>query len=212
MRASIDHLLYGTSDLDLGIDEIERLVGVRPAFGGQHLGLGTRNALLSLGGRTYLEVIAPDPSQQEVASPLPYGIASMDAPALRAWAASTDDIDAAVKEGRAAGIAFGTVTAHSRKAPGGEDVRWRMATRSSDEEGDVAVLPFLIDWGTTVHPSERAPGGVKLVSFRVFAPDPDEVGRKLRAIGLDVAVSEGDLPGLEAVVVGPSGEEVVLRS
>lgn len=211
MRATVDHLLYGSPELELGVDEIERLTGVRPGYGGQHLGLGTHNALLSLGTGTYLEVIAPDPSQRDVSLAPPYGIGSLEAPALRAWAVAPDEIETAVRDARDVGVDYGEPTCHSRLAPDGGHVRWRMATRQTREDR-LAILPFLIDWGVTTHPSERAPDGVRLVQFRVIAPQAVEVGRALRAIGAEVTVSSGESPGLEALLVGPSGREAVLRS
>ncbi len=211
MDATIDHLLYGSRDLETGVTDIERLTGVRPVYGGQHLGLGTHNALLSLGEHTYLEVIAPDPAQAGLDVQPRYGISSLEAPALLAWAVAPRDIEEAARQARAAGVDFGEVVAHSRHAPDGSEVRWRMATRASDEVG-LAVIPFLIDWGTSIHPAARAPGGVRLVDLRVLSPDPEGVERALRAIGVAVSVVPSEKSGLEALLVGSSGREVVLSS
>ncbi len=78
----IDHLVYATPDLKLGIDKLEKLLGVHATPGGQHLGLGTRNALIALGPLTYLEIVGPDPEQPKPARPHWFGIDELEAPRL----------------------------------------------------------------------------------------------------------------------------------
>ncbi len=208
--------MYASPELELGVDEIERLTGVRPRYGGRHLGLGTHNALVSLGPKTYLEVIAPDPSQDGIGEDLPFGFGSLSHPALRAWAVAPSDLSESARAARAAGAAVGDVVAHSRGSPDGGEVRWRMTTRptTAGDKDRLEVVPFLIDWGESVHPASSAPGGVRLARLRVVTTDAAGVRRRLQAIGVgaEVEVQAGAEPALEAVVVGPSGREVVLRS
>ena len=58
----IDHLIYGALDLETAVADIDKRFGVRAGSGGKHTGQGTHNKLLSLGPKTCLEIIAPDPS------------------------------------------------------------------------------------------------------------------------------------------------------
>ncbi|HET6929925.1 MAG TPA: VOC family protein, partial [Candidatus Acidoferrum sp.] len=102
----LDHILLGSPDLQAGIDFVERHTGVRATFGGVHPGRGTQNALLSLGERRYLEIIAPDPAQPGVKNPIASNLHSLTEPRLIGWAAHPGSVAAFAEKLRAAAIIF----------------------------------------------------------------------------------------------------------
>src|SRR5712672_3178448 len=116
----LDHILLGCNDLDLGIDFVEQRTGVRAAIGGVHPGRGTRNALLSLGERHYLELIAPDPKQNSVESFAAKQwnlLKELKTPRLIGWAAHPGDLEVFARKLRESGIAFGGPWPGSRTRP-----------------------------------------------------------------------------------------------
>jgi hypothetical protein len=210
VTATIDHLVYACPDLGPAVERIAEQAGVRPAFGGQHPGAGTHNALLSLGNRTYLEIIAPDPAQPRPAGPLPFGLDAVTEPGLRAWAAAPGDLDAAVREAASAGFGYGAIEDRSRRTADGHELTWRMTTYPHSAE--VAVVPFLIDWNGSQHPAGTAPAGLSLHEFRLGSPEPGRLAARLRALGLDLDVEGAGRPSLTAVLRGPRGQRLVLGS
>lgn len=210
MSVTIDHLVYACPELGPAVARITALAGVQAASGGQHPGLGTHNALLSLGERTYLEIIAPDPSQPTPAEQLPFGLAELSAPAVRGWAVAPADLDAAVQASRAAGFDYGPIVTGWRRTTDGHELTWRMTTYPHSP--GVAVRPFLIDWADNPHPASAAPGGLTLEEFRLSSPDPERLHEQLRALGLHLRVEGADRPGLCAVLSGPQGERITLDS
>src|SRR5216684_3925538 len=111
----LDHILLGCSDLDRGIAFVEERTGVRAAFGGVHPGRGTQNALLSLGMRRYLEIIAPDPKQASVQQFSV--ITTPKEPRLIGWAAHPDNLEIFAALLRDEGIEFEGPRPGSRKRP-----------------------------------------------------------------------------------------------
>src|SRR5258705_11727919 len=107
----IDHLVYASADLRSASASIAELVGVAPTPGGRHVGHGTHNELLSLGGATYLEVIGPDPDQLPPDGPRPFGIDDLRTPALVAWCVRPPrPLAEVLAEAEVAGLPFGPVT------------------------------------------------------------------------------------------------------
>jgi hypothetical protein len=197
----IDHLVYGAPDLDAAIGALEGRLGVRAAAGGRHVGIGTHNALVDLGGGTYLEVIAPDPEQPDPASPRPFGLDGLTEPRLVGWAVATQDIDAAVASARRQGFEPGDPVEMHRVTAEGAGLRWRL-TLNAIAGG---AVPFLIAWGETEHPSRGAPHGLVLESFEIAHPDPGDLRPKLAALGADVPTHPGDSVALIARIRGPKG-------
>ncbi len=213
-RSQIDHLILTCGDLEEGMSLIERLTGVAPAAGGFHPGIGTHNALLSLGGDCYLEIISPDPNQPTPPRARPFGLdtpceAAPEGCGLRLAAFAvhpSGGVRGATLAGLAAAMQLagqpaGPISGCSRTAPGGgAELRWRF---SSPWEAR-GVKPFLIDWrgesddglpgaAAGSSPARTAPAGCSLVRLTCYAPDCKAAARVedlLRSIGV-----EGLLPG-----------------
>lgn len=199
--AAVDHLVYGAPDLDAACDDLEVRLGVRPAPGGRHERLGTANALVAIGGGAYLEVIGPDSEAPEPTGPRPFGIDDLVEPRLVAWAIRVDDIDAAAAESAARGHDPGPVFDLSRTTPAGDVLCWRLTFPDPAFDG---VVPFLIDWLESPHPSSTAPGDVTWNGAPTIShPAPERVEGALAALGADALVMGGAHPGLAATLLGP---------
>lgn len=201
--ARIDHLVYAVADLEDAIDRFAASTGVRPAVGGAHVGRGTHNALVSFGS-CYLELIAPDPGQPTPAGSRPFGIDDLSDPAFVAFAVRPDPgetLEALVDQARAVGHDPGPVSAMQRATPTGSLLEWRLTIPAATFP---AVVPFLIDWGTTPLPSGTQPGGVELTSFAVQHPEVEFVSAVFESLGLSVPVTSGE-PGFDVSIDGPEG-------
>ena len=197
----IDHVIYAAPDLDAAVDDLEIRLGVRAAGGGQHSGQGTHNKLLALGPGSYLELIAPDPGQPEPAGPRPYGVDGVTSGRLVGWALACHDIERARAAARTEGFDPGDIMEGQRLTPAGNRLRWRI-TRNALAAG---LVPFLIDWGHTPHPSSTVPTGAALRSLHIEHPDPAAVTGALRALGAQIDVRPAHRPALVARIDGPRG-------
>jgi len=203
LLARVDHLVYSARDLNRGVDEIEKLLGVRAAPGGQHPGLGTRNALITLGPATYLEIIAPDPQQPPPKTPRPFGIDGLKESRLVTWAAKGDDLQRLRDEAASKGASLGAVMSGSRRRTDGVLLSWSY----TDPQTVLAdgLVPFFIDWGQSPHPAHTAAQGASLIALRAEHPDARRVQRLLRELRLDLSVQPGAAPALIAIIDSPRG-------
>lgn len=203
LLAEIDHLVYATPDLDLGVNTIEKTLGVRATPGGQHPGMGTRNALVALGPTSYLEIIGPDPDQPTPAGPRRFGIDALKAPRVIGWVAKSRELEAVSARAASSGVPLGPVIPGSRKRPDGVVLSWRY-TDPNIVAAD-RLVPYFIDWGNSPHPSATAARGATLVQLRAEHPDAPRVQKMLDALGLHLHVEQGSAPALIATIDSPRG-------
>ena len=200
--ALLDHILLGCNDLDTGVAFVQDNAGVRAAVGGVHPGRGTRNALLSLGERQYLEIIAPDPHQPGAKDTL--GLRLLTQPRLVGWAAHSGDLDAFAKKLREAGVAFEGPTPGSRARHDGRVLHWKTINLADDHHG---LLPFFIEWSAdSPHPSTDAPKGCTLDYFEVNSTNPEELAQLIQKLGIELPVERSDKSRLRALFTGPKGD------
>ncbi len=199
----LDHLVYAVPDLEAACDDLEARLGVRPSPGGQHAGRGTYNALLDLGGKAYIEVIAPDPSQPQPSRPRGFDLDHPAPPRLFTWAAKATDLEQRVATAKAAGYDAGEAQPLSRQRPDGVLLEWMLTVRKGFEAG--GLVPFLIDWGDAPHPSETAAQGCTLVEYHGEHPDSASVAPLLAALGVELRIDEGATAALVATLDTPLG-------
>jgi Glyoxalase-like domain len=200
----LDHILLGCNDLQRGIDFVEQRTGVRAAFGGVHPGRGSQNALLSLGIRRYLEIIAPDPQQTASQSELPAKLKKLSEPRLVGWAAHPGDLQVLAADLAKAGIAAEGPTPGSRKRPDSSLLHWKTLNLKDDANG---LLPFFIEWSPdSAHPATDAPSGCQLLRFELLTPDPAALAKITARIMLAAPAAKGSSPQLHAVISGPNGQ------
>ncbi len=197
MAVELDHLMWGAPTLDEGIRETERLFGARPAPGGVHPGLGTRNALLSLGDRVYLEVIAPDPAQN-LAGTFGERLAGLDGCGLITWAAGSPGLAALAQKAAGLALAARGPVPTERRTPDGALLKWELLFLGGHRFP--GLVPFFIDWMDTPHPATTNPRGGTFRSLQIRTPDADSLNGLFAGLGVDMRAEAADTVDLVAEI------------
>jgi hypothetical protein len=197
----VDHVILGIDDLQKGIEELESRTGVRAEFGGVHPGRGTQNALISLGERHYLEILAPNPKEKggegtgelhKLTALTPIG-----------WAARANDLPSTQRLLREHGAQTGEIRPGARKRPDGARLAWKTLDITSPAS---PLLPFFIEWDhATAHPSATSPKGCRLADLILEDPNPAPLRDALQAAGVGVEVREGKEPRIHLSLACPKG-------
>ena len=197
--AQVDHILLGIDDLDRGVEQFEKLTGVRPVYGGKHP-RGTHNALVSLGNGTYLEILALQPN---VAPPKEYeDLKKLDTLTPIGWAVSSKDSAQLRSRLTSAGLAVSEPSPGSRTTPAGKELSWQtFGLEDAFEEA-----PFFIVWSPqSAHPSTTSPAGCRLQQWHVAGPHLKKLEQLRTALDLRVDVAEAPSTTLRLSLNCPKG-------
>ncbi|WP_420474204.1 VOC family protein [Noviherbaspirillum sp. ST9] len=210
IASTLDHIVIVASALEEGVDFCEKKLGVKLAPGGEHIRVGTHNALLNLGSGVYMEVIAVNPKAAATDCPRWFGMdwpeqrkRAAGGPYLATFVARTNDISHAVTELSQ----LGPVRDMQRGA-----LEWRITIRDDGALVEGGTLPTVIQWPDGAHPTQKMPAsGCSLVRLDVFHPQPTHLREAWRRIGLAederlrIASAASSPPGLVAHVATPAG-------
>jgi len=182
--ATLDHLVVAAATLADGIEYFAEVTGAVAHPGGKHVAMGTHNALLRLGERIYLEIIAIDPAAAKPARARWFGLDNIalqaelaERPRLVHWVARTADIGRAVAR---CPIALGAVHPMARG-----DYRWRITIPDDGKLPGKGVLPSLIQWDVALHPADALPrSGISIAGLAAAHPDPAEIRGVLATLDL----------------------------
>jgi hypothetical protein len=201
----VDHLVLACADLAQGAAHVRERLGVEVQAGGRHLLMGTHNALLKLGPRTYLELIAIDPDGT-AQRPRWFGLDTAavrtrmaKGPFLLTWVAACSDVAAAA----VLDSGFGEVIAASRGP-----FAWRITVPADGRLNYDGIAPTLIQWNGEAHPCDGLEErGCTLRKIELRHPQAQRIERLFAALGLQAPVVPR--PGEPAIVARldtPRGE------
>lgn len=202
MNPDIDHIVWACQDLSAGIDDIEAITGVRAQAGGKHSELGTHNALIHMGNRSYLEIVAPDPDQP--GGPWSRSLQKLPGPGVLHWVIARSHLEqyATGLDGLVGG---GNEVKHvSRQHPTLGLLEWELLMIPKHEFG--CLVPFLIDWGDSTHPTEVLEHRCTLNHVRITSPELADLMKVAAWLGIDASYSDGHEAKLEFLIDTPIGE------
>lgn len=177
----IDHVLIACPSLEDASLWFESTTGVKPQPGGSHPERGTCNALASLTGATYLELIAPDATQSS-RSVARDESEKLTNPAFCWWALRTSDLPGTRDILVSCGVTCSEILHGSRNTLDGLTLNWTLLMTADDDLG--CQLPFFISWENEAqHPGAQAPVG-SIDGLTFCGPQATRLEEILKAVGL----------------------------
>lgn len=196
-----DHALLAVPDLEQSVRAFEQRSGLASSPGGRHPGVGTANAIVSLGSRQYLELIAIVDEAEALRSQRSRRVrdAVERGATFATWALRTEDLEGLRLQ---LGVA-GDIMPGSRERPDGTRLEWRSLELDPG-------LPFLISWGGEAHPGSAGDGRVLRVVLEDAADGPLRAFLARVALDVDCELCDGAAPRLVSLDIDAGGRTLTV--
>jgi hypothetical protein len=205
MYEHLDHIIWACPDLEAGSRQFESLTGVRPRFGGVHASGLTHNALVRIGPRSYLELLAPTgPASADDDEWCRIARAASEPQIVTYCQRSTLPLTELAAIARARGWKDTVVAGNGRRTPEGIDLRWQWVAPKVDGLG--LAFPFFIDWLDSPHPAQMlAEAGISLREWVVQHPEAQRLSTILAELGSPIETQAAERGAFRLVLETPRG-------
>ena len=176
----IDHLVLVVPSLADACAALIEDWGAAVNAGGAHPRHGTHNALLRVGRRCYLEILAADPVVPKAQrSERGQRVAAISTPTLMEVIFAIPPPTDGFLHDLPDNIKIESDTPGQRLRPDGHEVRWRLLRL---RDANVGILPDMIEW-LSPHPSLDLTEGAELQSLVLYHPNAGKLSESLSQVG-----------------------------
>jgi catechol 2,3-dioxygenase-like lactoylglutathione lyase family enzyme len=172
----LDHIVLGVRDLDKAIEDFEKLTGHKPLMVVSLNGMGTKSARISFEEPIFIEIVGPDPKQENrhlgaKLAALPEGEFVPFHWAVRCKSAA----EKKKNEWKEMGLECDQVTMVAKDR--GMPWKWDMYILQGHESG--GLIPYFCDWKEAKHASGRLPIIGNFGKVTVSAPSDNPIHKLL---------------------------------
>lgn len=200
----IDHIVYTVPDLTAAIEWFEAISGIRPVFGGYHTTQGTKNAIINLGNKRYLELLAADDTNLAISSPRWMGVDFLKQAQITRWSLKSENLPKDSLLVKNYQTEMGIIQGGQRKTARGNILTWEMIMPLAAPE--VEIIPFMTDWqNSAVHPTDVLPEQCQLIDLKFTHPTPNLLEPTFQKLSLDSVIVRDTKMSIKASIQCPNG-------
>ncbi len=176
----IDHIVLAVKELESGVRQFEEKTGVKPIYGGSHPDRDTHNALVSLEGGIYIEILAPKDDLVEV----PEFFKGFDQLTPVGFAISVSDMVNLHERVKKLGFKTNGIEAGSRHTPEGKLLKWELLLLN---DPNLFMNPFFISWSDdSSHPTKDQSVECTLKTLQFTTPNKKDVKKIFKTLETEV--------------------------